>query len=204
MRKAILLTINVQFSAGAVGKSSDESHLIGSYFKKLKLFILNYRLVETVSSATHGFIRHNQQDGVYVEPEGAAGTETGQEQVSMLGACYLGHPEAVEILQKFEGVVELALGQMLCHHRPPDGDTNTSPRRSQLHTNTQTCNFIPVKQRFRKIHKYVDDFSPHLPDALIQSVRALSDPRWVISRGVFLVGSSRDVGMASIDGSSAE
>lgn len=84
MRKAILLTINAQFSAGAVRKSSDESNLIGSYFKNLKLFILNYRLVETVSSATYGFIRHNQQDGVYVEPEGAAGTETGQEQVGML------------------------------------------------------------------------------------------------------------------------
>lgn len=141
MRKAILLTINAQFSAGAVRKSSDESHLIGSYFKKLKLFILNYRLVQTLSSATYGFTRQRERLGR-------------RQDRSRLG-CYLGHPEAVEILQKFEGVVELALGQMLCHHRPPDGDTNTSPRRSQLHTytqTTQTCNYIPVKQRSRKIH----------------------------------------------------
>lgn len=34
--------------------------------------------------------------------------------------CYLRDPEAVEILQKFEGVVQLTLGQMLCH----DGQTN--------------------------------------------------------------------------------
>lgn len=85
-----------------------------------------------MSSVTYGFIRPDQQDGA--EPQRAAETETGQDR-SRLG-CYLGHPEAVEILQKFEGVVELALRQMLCHHRPPDGDTNTSPRRSQLHTYT--------------------------------------------------------------------
>lgn len=121
----------------------------------------------------------------------------GQRQDRRRLGCYLGHPEAVEILQKFEGVVELALGQMLCHHRPADRHTNTSPRRSQLHTYAHKHRRATSLRLNSDREKYSCCFlcpPAHLPDASIQSVQALSDPRWGDIRGVFVVGSSRDVG----------
>lgn len=75
-------------------------------------------------------------------------------------------------------------------------ETRTRARgdHSYTHTHTETCNFIPVKQRSKKIQLLIVFFSTLTRCFNIKLPSTIRSGMGDISGGVFLVGSSRDVG----------